>query len=31
MKNTTTWEDIVVRLKKRENYEEIKRAYEYAL
>ena len=31
MKNTTTWEDIVVRLKKRENYEEIERAYEYAL
>ena len=31
MKNTTTWEDIVVRLKKKENYEEIKRAYEYAL
>ena len=31
IKNTTTWEDIVVRLKKRENYEEIKRAYEYAL
>ncbi len=31
MKNTTTWEDIVVRLKKRDNYEEIERAYEYAL